>query len=121
MQVRTPPQLSIIESTFARFDEALRTISLKIHEYKELPFQERRSARLLSDFLETEGFHLERGVAGRPTAFVATYAQFEGITVSFNAVISSVCKAYGRNMMLFLTLVTVADITLLPYVRWALR
>jgi len=92
MPAATARQLPVIETTFARYEEALRTISLKIHEYKELSFQEHRSSRLLSDFLEAEGFILERGVAGRPTAFVATYAQDHGPIVSFNAVTSRFAK-----------------------------
>ena len=39
----------------------------------ELGLQERRTSKLLADILEREGFTVERGVAGMPTAFVATY------------------------------------------------
>jgi len=92
MPAATAWQLPVIETTFARYKDALGTISLKIHEYKELSFQEHRSSRLLSDFLESEGFIVERGVAGRPTAFVATYAQYPGPIVSFNAVTSRFAK-----------------------------
>lgn len=41
--------------------------------YSELALKETRSAALLADLLEREGFRVERGVAGMPTAFVATY------------------------------------------------
>jgi aminobenzoyl-glutamate utilization protein B len=41
--------------------------------FAELGFAEERSAAALADFLEAEGFSLERGVAGIPTAFVASY------------------------------------------------
>lgn len=40
--------------------------------YSELALKETRSAALLADLLEREGFRVERGVAGMPTAFVAT-------------------------------------------------
>jgi len=48
-------------------------ISDKIWEYAELSFQEYKSSALLADELEKEGFVVERGVAGIPTAFVASY------------------------------------------------
>jgi metal-dependent amidase/aminoacylase/carboxypeptidase family protein len=97
-----PPAVPIIEATFAKYNESLRTISLRIHDYKELSFQEHRSARLLSDFLEGENFLVERAVAGDATAFVATYAQSRGPTVSFNAVRLDIGKVNFRNTMLCL-------------------
>lgn len=42
-------------------------------QYSELALQEHRSAALLADILEKEGFRIERGVAGMPTAFVASF------------------------------------------------
>ena len=45
----------------------------KIFEYAEVAFQEKRSSKLLADFLEEEGFEVERNVAGLETAFVAKY------------------------------------------------
>ena len=43
-----------------------------IWNYAEVGLQEFKSAALLADELEQAGFTLERGVAGMPTAFVAT-------------------------------------------------
>lgn len=48
-------------------------ISDTIWTYAELGFQEYKSSGLLTDTLEEAGFKVERGVAGMPTAFVATY------------------------------------------------
>lgn len=48
-------------------------ISDAIWSYAEVGLQEFKSAALLADELERAGFILERGVAGMPTAFVATY------------------------------------------------
>ncbi len=45
----------------------------KIWEYAEVGFQETQSTALLQDRLRQEGFKVEAGVAGMPTAFVATY------------------------------------------------
>ena len=48
-------------------------ISDKIWSYAELGFEEHDSSRLLSGELEKHGFRVERGVAGIPTAFVASW------------------------------------------------
>ena len=81
------PQRPVVEASFSKYGDALRRISLAIHEYKELSFQEHRSAALLADFVGAEGFVVERGIAGDSTAFLATYRQGDGPVVSFNAVI----------------------------------
>jgi aminobenzoyl-glutamate utilization protein B len=54
-------------------------VSDKIWEYAELPMDEYRSSRLLADTLEGHGFQVERGVAGMPTAFVATFGSGEPV------------------------------------------
>lgn len=48
-------------------------ISDAIWSFAELGMQEFKSAGLLTKTLEEEGFKVERGVAGMPTAFVASY------------------------------------------------
>ena len=53
--------------------EEIFGISDSIWDYAETAFGEYRSARLLSGALEKHGFTVERGVAGIPTAFIATY------------------------------------------------
>jgi aminobenzoyl-glutamate utilization protein B len=55
----------------AHADSAWET-ARKIWEWAEVGYQEKRSAALLADALESGGFRVERGVAGIPTAFVAT-------------------------------------------------
>ena len=42
-------------------------------QYSELALSEQRSAAFLADILEREGFRVERGAAGMPTAFVASF------------------------------------------------
>ncbi len=42
-------------------------------DYSETALKEERSAAFLADLLEREGFTVTRGVAGMPTAFVATW------------------------------------------------
>ena len=58
-----------IEENQAAFIE----ISDKIWRLAEMRFQEHQSAELLAGLLEQEGFQVDRGVAGIPTAFVATF------------------------------------------------
>jgi aminobenzoyl-glutamate utilization protein B len=51
----------------------------RVWEYAETALEETRSAALLADYLEARGFAVERGVAGMPTAFIASYG--EGLPV----------------------------------------
>jgi len=48
-------------------------ISDRIWDLPELGLQEFKSSTLLADELRKGGFHVQEGVAGMPTAFVATY------------------------------------------------
>jgi aminobenzoyl-glutamate utilization protein B len=53
--------------------EKFGRISDQIWKYAELGLQEFDSSKLLADTLEAAGFKVERGLAGMPTCFVATY------------------------------------------------
>ena len=46
-----------------------------VFSFAELGFQETETTKYLTAILEKEGFRIERGVAGIPTAFVATWGQ----------------------------------------------
>src|SRR5579863_5245682 len=46
-----------------------------VFSFGELGFQEFETSKYLSGILEKEGFKVERGVAGVPTAFVATWGE----------------------------------------------
>ncbi|OGS69487.1 MAG: amidohydrolase [Firmicutes bacterium RBG_13_65_8] len=48
-------------------------LSDAIWEYAEVALHEDRSARVLADALKAEGFEVETGAGGMPTAFVATW------------------------------------------------
>jgi len=50
-------------------------ISDEIWEFAELGLIEFKSSALLADELEKHGFNVERGVAGMPTAFAATWGE----------------------------------------------
>jgi aminobenzoyl-glutamate utilization protein B len=56
-----------------KHESALITISDSIWALAETAFEEHQSSRILADYAEQQGFSVERGVAGMPTAFVATY------------------------------------------------
>ncbi len=56
----------------------IHDMSMTLWEFAETALLESRSAALLADLLESEGFMVERGVADMPTAFIATYTHGEG-------------------------------------------
>jgi aminobenzoyl-glutamate utilization protein B len=45
----------------------------RVFSFSELGFQEFETSRYLTEILEKNGFHIDRGIAGIPTAWVATY------------------------------------------------
>jgi aminobenzoyl-glutamate utilization protein B len=80
--------------------ERLIEISDAIWEYAELGFVEFKSAKLLADELESHGFEIERGVAGIPTAFTATWGAGKpliGINGEYDALPGISNKAVPRQ------------------------
>lgn len=63
---------AVIASIDSKFDQ-LTDLSDKIWSYEEIAFQETQSAKALSNYAESQGFKVERGVGEIPTAFVAEY------------------------------------------------
>jgi len=55
--------------------QQLVQLSLNIHDNPELGFKEEKASAWLATYLEDNGFHVERGIAGLATAFRATYGQ----------------------------------------------
>lgn len=55
--------------------QQLIQLSLNIHDNPELGFKEDKASAWLTNYLEESGFYVERGIAGLPTAFRATYGQ----------------------------------------------
>jgi len=53
----------------------LSELSLKIHSNPELGLQEVKAAAWLTQFLEENGFSIERGICALPTAFKASYGE----------------------------------------------
>ncbi len=71
------PSLQIIkEQTLAGIEakhDTYKQTALQIWNYAELGYKETKSSMLLQKMLKESGFSVEAGVAGIPTAFVATY------------------------------------------------
>jgi aminobenzoyl-glutamate utilization protein B len=68
--------------------EQTAAIARSLWEFAEVGYQETRSSELLQQTLAAEGFEIEAGVAGIPTAFVATYGSGSpviGILAEFDA------------------------------------
>lgn len=66
----------------------IHDMARELWEHSEIALKEVNSAELLSRALEDNGFSLRRGVAGMPTAFVATYGAGKpviGILAEFDA------------------------------------
>jgi amidohydrolase len=59
---------SVISEVDARRDELIE-LSLRIHSNPELGFQETKASSWLVQYLEKNGFAVERGICGLPTAF----------------------------------------------------
>ena len=62
-----------IVASIEKHEKALIDLSDDIWALAEEAFLENRSAELLASYAEKNGFTVERGVAGMPTAFTATY------------------------------------------------
>src|SRR3954454_6891043 len=49
--------------------------------FAETALKEKRSSKVLADYAEAQGFKVERGVAGMPTAFVASFGSVKPVIV----------------------------------------
>lgn len=83
----TPAQKAVlagIDKQAAHYGE----LSRQIWDYAEVGYQETKSSALLQEELKKEGFTVQAGVAGIPTAFVATYGSGKpviGILAEYDA------------------------------------
>jgi aminobenzoyl-glutamate utilization protein B len=62
-------------SSIEKHKAELINLSDQIWGFAETALRETRSSKLLADYAEKQGFQVKRGVAGMPTAFVASYGQ----------------------------------------------
>ena len=68
--------------------EQFETIAKSIWDWAEMGYQEEKSSSLLQQTLKEEGFSIQAGVAGLPTAFIAEYGSGSpiiGILAEFDA------------------------------------
>jgi len=56
-----------------------------VYSFAEVGFHEYETMRYLTGLLEEAGFSIETGVAGMPTAWIATWSNGEGPAISFNS------------------------------------
>ena len=68
-----PAQKHVMYESLQRRDAELWNAARQIWEWAEPGYQETRSVELLTSLLRTEGFRVEQGVAGIPTAFTAEF------------------------------------------------
>ena len=75
-----------LESWFAQNESRTIEASKKLWDLAEIKFKEFESCKFLSDWLEEEGFTLERGVSDMPTAYVASFTHGEnGPVIGINS------------------------------------
>ncbi|PIA18815.1 hypothetical protein COEREDRAFT_95587 [Coemansia reversa NRRL 1564] len=76
----------IIQRTIAKVNSELRKLSLAIHDNPEVALKEVKACKLLTDYLETKRYKVERNVGGLNTAFIASYtspAGNKGLNIGF--------------------------------------
>src|SRR5438132_9479917 len=76
------PLKEMIARAVDRVGDELERLSHRIHDHPELGYQEVKAAAWLTEFLDTQGFTVERGVGGMETAFRATLGTGEGPTIA---------------------------------------
>lgn len=72
VHAQTPDDKAVLDSIDARYDETA-AMARQIWEWAEVGYQEEKSSGLLQSRLNEAGFTIESGVAGIPTAFIASY------------------------------------------------
>lgn len=62
-------------ATIENHKNELINLSDQIWTFAETALRETKSAKVLADYAEQQGFRVERGVSGMPTAFIATFGE----------------------------------------------
>ena len=73
--------LKTVDANAANIQDA----ALKIWSFAEVGYQETKSTALLQDQLKAAGFTVKAGVAGEPTAFIASYKNGDGPVIAILA------------------------------------
>jgi len=91
-----------IVSAVDRLADDLERLSHRIHDSPELGYQEVKAAGWLVEFLASQGFKVERGVAGVETAFRATIETGDGPTIAIMCeydALPAIGHACGHNVI----------------------
>lgn len=93
----TPKQIEALKAEAAQIVQANHKQSQvmvdKIFSFAELGFQEVESSKYLTGILEQNGFTIERGVSGIPTAWFATWKNGEGPVIALGSDVDNIPKA----------------------------
>jgi amidohydrolase len=90
-----------VQDAINAVSEDLRALSLDIHAHPELNYEEVHAHQVLTDYLEQQGFDVERGAYGMETAFVATAGSGEprlAVLSEYDA-LPGIGHACGHNLI----------------------
>lgn len=85
---QTPPTKVALAKSIETKEPELIKLSDQIWDFAETALAETKSSKVLADWAEKKGMKVERGVAGMPTAFIASYGSGKpiiGILGEFDA------------------------------------
>ncbi|TLM82684.1 M20 family metallopeptidase [Pseudarthrobacter sp. NamE2] len=101
----TTPALAALRSALAdgveHWKPQVTALSKAIHGFKEISFEEVRSAEAVATLLQEGGFEVERGTSGLPTAFTASAGSGEltvALCVEYDA-LPEIGHACGHNLI----------------------
>ncbi len=95
------PEKTLLLDEINNLSDQMREIASAIFAEPELGYQEFKSSARLADFLESNGFKVERNLLDMPTAFHATCGSGEGPNVAFLAefdALPGLGHACGHNL-----------------------
>jgi aminobenzoyl-glutamate utilization protein B len=87
-KAKVSPNKEAVVASIDKHRSELTGLSDQVWRYAETALRETRSSKTLADFAESQGFRVERGVAGMPTAFIASFGEGQpviGILGEFDA------------------------------------
>jgi amidohydrolase len=81
--------------------QALIDLSLNIHDNPELGFKEEKAAGWLTGYLAKNGFQIEKGIGGLPTAFKAAYGNSKPVIALLSEydALPEIGHACGHNII----------------------
>src|SRR6185436_9427237 len=95
-RTQTTPRLDDLKREAISEADGLRVLTQQmvdqIFSFSELGFQEYETSKYVTGILEKNGFNVERGVVGMPTAWVATYGSGKPV-IAFITDIDCIPKA----------------------------